>query len=348
MGGHGERARDTMRLLIALICVCVASADRPSCNIHTDCSSCASASDWFPGSSCRWCTVDKQCHGEGSMYNKCLPYENIYDPTKCGATPAPAPAPAPTDGGFSRTVLKELFKLLKITDVDVDRCANSVGRADVHFEYFHQDLAFKNYSLAATDLARGLSALSTSVATCGVTEVQAKIDTFAAAIKWANVSTAGLDKGVKSVVDASDLWPEIAALATAVTSKDSTAVGSSIAQLLAKWSSVTGGCKTPSCSVLDGLLRVVQVVATDIAPCEAALEAPFATLQRAAAQFQAKNYSQSVADFSTGLDGLAEAISADSCGLHSVASTLAKLSPLLANATIKIESSSAVKIIWQL
>merc|ERR1712195_322180 len=345
MGGHGERARDTMRLLIALICVCVASADRPSCNIHTDCSSCASASDWFPGSSCRWCTVDKQCHGEGSMYNKCSTSQNIYDPTKCGSAPAPAPALAPTDGGFSKTVLKELFKLLKITDVDVDSCVNSVGRADVHFEYFRQDLAYKNYSLAATDLARGLSALSTSVATCGVTEVQAKIDTFAAAIKWANVSTAGLDKGVKFVVDASDLWPEIAALATAVTSKDSTAVGSAIGQLLDKWSSVTGGCHTSSCSLLDGLLRVVQVVATDIAPCEAALEAPFATLQQAAAQFQAKNYFQSVADFSAGLDGLAEAISADACGLHSVASTLAKLAPLLANATIKIESSSAVKII---
>merc|ERR1712166_368843 len=341
----GERSA-IMRLLLVFLYVCVASATaRPSCNIHADCSSCTSASAWLPGSSCRWCTVDKTCHDEGSMYNTCLPYENIYDPTKCGATPAPAPAPAPTDGGFSRTVLKELFKLLKITDVDVDSCANSVGRADVHFEYFHQDLAFKNYSLAATDLARGLSALSTSVATCGVTEVQAKIDTFAAAIKWANVSTAGLDKGVKFVVDASDLWPEIAALATAVTSEDSTAVGSSLAQLLEKWSSVTGGCKTPSCSVLDGLLRVVQVVATDIAPCEAALEAPFATLQQAAAQFQATNYSESVAEFSAGLDGLSKAISTDACGLHSVASTLANLSPLLANATIKIESSSAVKII---
>ena len=66
--------------------------------------------------------VDKQCHGEGSMYNKCLPYENIYDPAKCGSAPAPAPAPGPTDGGFSKTVLKELFKLLNITDVDVDSC----------------------------------------------------------------------------------------------------------------------------------------------------------------------------------------------------------------------------------
>jgi len=279
------------------------------------------------------------------MYNTCLPYENIYDPTKCGSTPAPAPAPAPTDGNFSRTVLTELFKLLNITDVDVHSCANSVGRADVHFEYFGQDIVGKNYSMAATDLARGLSALSTSVATCGLTEVQAKIDTLAAAVRWANVSAAGLDKGIKFIVDASDLWPDIAALATAVTAKDPTAVGSSIAQLLRKWSSITGGCSTSSCRVLDGLLRVVQVVATDIAPCQAALETPFATLQHAAAQFQAKNYSESVADFSAGLDGFAKAISIDACGLHSVASTLATLSPLLANATVKIESSSAVKII---
>ena len=59
--------------------------------------------------------------------------------------------------------------------------------------------------MALSDLSRGLSALSTSVSGCGLTEVQAKIDMLAAAIKWANISTAGFDKDVKIIVDASDL-----------------------------------------------------------------------------------------------------------------------------------------------
>merc|ERR1711968_87963 len=148
------------------------SDSRPACNTHTDCTSCTSASSWVPGSNCRWCTVDNLCHEEGSMYNTCTNSQNIYDPDKCGSKPTPAPAPAPTDNGFAVEVLTELFKLLKITDVNASTCANDLGRADVHFRDFGQDLVGRNFSYAAIDLARGRSALSTSVADCGATEVR--------------------------------------------------------------------------------------------------------------------------------------------------------------------------------
>lgn len=279
------------------------------------------------------------------MYNTCTSSQNIYDPDRCPSSPTPTPVPAPSDGGFAVEALTEIFKLLKITDVDANKCVNDLGRADVHFRDFGQDLAGHNYSYAATSLARGLSALSTSVADCGATEVQAKLDSLAAAIRWANISTSGLDKTVKFLVDASDLWKDIDALGTAVVNKQWSSVGSAIGQMLTDWSTVTGGCKnSTACEVLDGLLKVVQVVAEDVAPCEAALDTPIQQLVTAAHLFETKNYTSSLETFATGLDGIAKAISTDACGLARVGSTLAALSPQLANATVKIESSSVVKI----
>ena len=50
---------------------------------------------------------------------------------------------------------------------------------------------------------------------CGcANEVQQKVDAFASAVKWANISTSGFDKDVKALVGAKDMWVDLEALAT--------------------------------------------------------------------------------------------------------------------------------------
>jgi hypothetical protein len=185
------------------------------------------------------------------------------------------------------------------------------------------------------------------VSGCGVTEVQAKIDMLAASIKWANISTAGFDKDVKIIVGASDLWNDLSALAAAITSKDTTAMASAIQKLLTDWTNITGGCAASStaCKFLDGLLRMVQVVAQNVAPCEAAIEPVVVNLTDAMQLFEQKQYTQAVAAVAKGLDELALAISTDACGLKQVGSVLSQVVPKLAAAVVKIENSTAVKII---
>jgi hypothetical protein len=281
------------------------------------------------------------------MYNKCSSGQNAYKPGECGSTPAPVPTPpAPTASSFAEKVVTELFKLLKITDVDPSTCVSDVGGADVLFRDFAQDAAAGNASTAVVDLSKGLSALSSSVAGCGLTEVQAKIDLLAASIRWANISTAGFDKDVKVIVDASDLWNDITALGKAVIAKDTTAVGTAIGNLLTEWTTVTGGCSASNkaCNILDGILKVVQVVATEAAPCEQALSGPVTELESAATLFRAHNYTGAVAAFATALDGVAQAVGTDGCGLHNVASVISSLSPKLAKAVVTVENSTAVRI----
>jgi hypothetical protein len=281
------------------------------------------------------------------MYDTCSSSEVITSASKCPSTPTPSPpAPVPKST-LPEKILAELFKLLKITDVDAATCVNDVGGAEVYLKAFAQDIAGKNFSLALDDLSRGLSSLSTSVADCGVVEVQAKIDMLAASIKWANISTAGFDKDVKIIVDASDLYNDISALAAAVSAEDPANIGTAISKLLSDWTSITGGCgaNSTACKFLDGLLRMVQVVAENVAPCEAAIEPVLTNFTSGFTLFKQKDYTKAVAAIAGGMDDLAKALATDACGLEKVAAVLSEVAPKLASAIVTVENSTAVKIL---
>ena len=66
-----------------------------------------------------------------------------------------------------------------------------------------------------------------------------KVDALALAIKFAK--TSDLDKVVKVVVGASDLWDDIEALAKAASGGSASGIGNAIGKLLDKWTQVTGG-----------------------------------------------------------------------------------------------------------
>ena len=177
------------------------------------------------------------------MYNQCQPKQNVFHTKDCAATLAPAPAPpAPEPSGFALAVVAQLFKLLNVSKSSTD-CVADIGRADVRFRDFAQDVAAKNYSTAVGSLARALSALSSSVSGCGVEDVRAKVDALAASIRWANVSTSGLDHAVAIMVDASDLWDGIASLGAAVRKGDATAVGDAIGARVRFFHKHFGACR---------------------------------------------------------------------------------------------------------
>jgi hypothetical protein len=243
----------------------------------------------------------------------------------------------------------ELLRLLKITDVDAAACVQDVGGAGMYFKRFADDVVKTNYSVAVGDASRGLNALSTSMNGCGVTEVTTKLDALAAAIKWAHVSTAGLDKAVSILVGASDLWQDVEALAAAVHGGGTTAAGQALAALLEDWSSITGGCaasnSTTTCKFMDGFLKTLSVAAEEIAPCEAALAVPIANVTAAAASFRAKDYKLATQQILSGLEGVARAISTDACGLSAIGQAVSKNLPALANAVVTVESATDVKIL---
>ena len=254
----------------------------------------------------------------------------------CAALCAAAAPAAATPAPASEKVLAALFKVLKIDDVDPAACVNDVSGAGKDLRDFATDLSHGNYSEALVALGDGVSSLSTSVSGCGVAEVASKLDALAAAVKWANVS--GLDGAVKVLVGAADLEKDLQALGAAIQSGDSTAVGNALGALLDQWTAVAGGCSSKTCSFVDGILRVVQTVATDYAACDAAIEPAYAQFQAGVAAMHGKNVSGAVQDFASGLDVLAKALADDSCGLAKLADVLSKIAPKLAAAVVKDDS----------
>jgi len=200
---------------------------------------------------------------------------------------------------------------------------------------FADDLKTQNYTEALSSLGEGISSLSTSVSGCGVAEVESKLDGLAAAVKWANITK--LDGIVKLIVGAADLEKDLQTLATAIVSGDSSSIGNALGNILDQWTTITGGCASgaKACNFIDGILRIVQTVAIDYAPCEAAIEPAYLQFQDGVAKMHSQNVTGAVADFAGGLDTLAKALDNDSCGLKNLAAVLSKIAPKLANAIIK-------------
>jgi len=216
------------------------------------------------------------------------------------------------------------------------------------FRDFAGNMKSKQYSGAIRYLYRAITAVSNSITDCGLQQVQTKIDALAASVHWANITriTHPFDKGVQILVGASDLWKDIAAVADAIEEKDASAVGMAMSKLYDNWSSIERSCKdAKACKFIDGLLRVLKVTANDVAPCETALSPAIDALDVGAKAFAAKNYTNALEHFATGLDVIAKATASDACGLKVVADAIGDLSLKLKAAVVKAEGSSAVKII---
>jgi len=316
------------------------------CGHFTDCDSCTSAVSWLPGSKCRWCPKDGGCHDAGDVvWNHCHVWENIKKPQQCGSQPSPPvfppqPEPTPETNDFVDGVLKALFKHLQITDVDTSKCANDVGGAKIFLHYFAQDVDSHQWGSASVHLSRAISSLSTSVADCGIVEVQHKLDTFSKGTRWANITTVA-DKEVKIIVGASDLWRAMMKVASAVRTEQPEGIGKSLGALLDKWSAVTGGCGADAkvCGFLDGLLRVISVTANNEVACKAVLAPAISAFEAGSTDMHDKNYSAAVEQFAAGLDITATAVKSDACGLKHVADALGNLAPILKKAQVSVNAS---------
>lgn len=316
----------------------------PSCTFN-DCYGCAMG--------CNWCPRDKKCHDPGfvNLVDPCWIHgDDIKDEGKCTNQPDPSPEPVPKpagDSSFAKGVMSYVLKKLGITDVDVNTCVQDFGNSEVRFHDFGLDIKSKKYQSSIEELARGISALANSVSDCKVKEVQQKLDALAASVRWANISTGWLDRDIKVVVSASNLWGDLEAVAKAVEDKNFDSIGDTLTTLLNDWTSIEGGCKTDQmvCQVVDGLMKVIAATAKEVTPCEDALKPAISDFIQGGQFFESKDYSNATSKFAAGLDILAKATSTDACGLKEIADTISSLSPKLEAAIVKIESSSEVKIL---
>jgi hypothetical protein len=234
----------------------------------------------------------------------------------------------------AKEVLTALYKVLKITDADPTTCIKDSDSVATNFKNFASFINHKNYSSALVSLNGALSALSTSINGCAVKEVQTKLDAIAAAIKWADVKYA--DEAVQIFIDATDCASHLSQLAVDITKGDSTAIGNDLGNLINDWSAIAGSCTSDACKWVDGILKIMQVVAQDISgTCESNIALTLNEVKFAISLYNQKNYTGFVKQLATAVDTVAVAFGQDSCQLQRVADVLQPLSAKIAAAIVK-------------
>jgi len=244
-----------------------------------------------------------------------------------------------------KVVATLFFKAFGIKDVDVSNCVSNVEGTSTSLKSFSAEVKVRDYKTAVLSLGKAISLLSSSVASCGVKEVNLKLDSLAIALKYPKI-TSGVDKAVSIVIGAGRVEKDVEALAAAWSAGNSVGVANSIGNLLNDWNAVAGGCKAGSkvCPFVNGLLKLFQQTAKNIGPCENSLVAVVSQFEAGASSFSAKNYQAAVTTWAAALDATALVLTQDQCGLGQLGALMGNLSPKLAAAVVTIESSGAVKI----
>lgn len=231
-------------------------------------------------------------------------------------------------------------------DADAAKCVADIDATQINFKDFTQEVESKNITLAVQSLSTGLSALSSSIADCGVVQLTSKLNAVALSVKFAKIEDE-LSDAAKIIVGASDLASDIKALKTAVESGDESAVANALVTLMNDYTQITGGCKADQkgCLFVDGVIQIIKEVSGDISPCESSLSAIVTEFETAVTAFDNKDYASAVATVGKGLDDVSIALQSEVCGLKKIADLISKLSPKLKAAVIKVESSGAVTIV---
>jgi uncharacterized protein YukE len=230
-----------------------------------------------------------------------------------------------------------MFKLLGLPVTDAATCVADVGGASAALRDFAHDFKAHNASLALTELNAFLTSLATSVGGCDVESAATKIDALISALHIANISISKATGAVdKIIIGVSDISNDITALANAVSSDDTGAMGAAIASLINDWNTVSGGCADTdkACKLVEGLLRLTGSVATHWAPCEAALKSTYDDIAEGFNDFHdpTKNNSAAVKAIAKGLDSLAADLGTSACDLQDVAEKISAVAPRLAGA----------------
>ena len=243
-------------------------------------------------------------------------------------------------------VVAALFELLHI-DANPQACVTDGVGVEISLRAFEQELRGGDFPNAMSSLSNAVSYLSTSIQACKVQDVNMKLDALAGAIKFAKISTAGLDRSVNVLIGTSDMGTDIEAIAHSVSAADSQGLADALGKTMSDFFMITGGCSSTdkACNMVNGVLSVFQEVARDFGPCKAAILPIVATFESAASAFESKNYKTAVKGFAGALDKTSQALLTRACGLPRIGNLIAKLSPKLATAVVKVQSNGGVKIV---
>ena len=234
-----------------------------------------------------------------------------------------------------KLIFEELEKL-HVIDANVDSCIDDSVNVDKYFHNLATDVTSKDFSSALTDLNLGLSALSTSINDCNLAGAQAKLDSLAAAIKFANIKV--VDEAIEIFIDATDVADDLSMLAVDVAAEDVAAIATDLSKLLGDWNKFEAKCDTEACQVIESVMKILQISAADASgACFDDISAAVVGIETGFANFKT-NHTSSLETIAKGFDDLSQVLIADTCQITQLGNLLKTFSEKLGQAVIDGDS----------
>lgn len=217
-----------------------------------------------------------------------------------------------------------ILQSLEIISADLSGvCAQGIEAGFAQIETSAKDWQSRNFEAALQDLSSGLDAIANGLSSCQLDALASLVSAEAKLIGLGNVTF--LSQGVQILINGAEVYDDVdQVIADVATGKFGNA-GAALGDLLLKVRGLS--CTSTVCSLLDGLLQQLSIVAQDWGQCSADVSAAEAQFSAAFDQMRSGDFESAVGSFADALDQLSEAIT--DCDVKDLATILSNEAQLL-------------------
>lgn len=213
-------------------------------------------------------------------------------------------------------IISGILQLLEIVVPDLGKCRATLSSGIADIQTGVTQFQNKQYGPAVASIARGLNTLGSGVSACGLPDLANWLQTEAKILGIANITIVG--DVVQILAQGVDVYQDVYQACVDFAAKRYQAFGMDVAVLLGKLSSL--GCKSPACTAVEAILKLLHVVIPDLTACSADLNAGWQDMEVGAAYFKQKQYGLGIQSMATGLTKYGDAVRA--CGVPEVGSLI--------------------------
>eukprot|EP00762_Andalucia_godoyi_P003186 ANDGO_01102.mRNA.1 hypothetical protein len=224
-----------------------------------------------------------------------------------------------------------LLQSLEILSADLSGpCAAGIDAGFTGMENGIQEFSQGSYKQGVADFATGLDNVAKSIQLCNLNALATLLEAEAELIAGADISVIGKD--VQILINGAQVADDFYTIATALEKGDMVAFGRAVGDLLSKLRALS--CKSTVCTLLDGILQVLNIAAQDWGKCSSDLDAAEAKFSVAFSQMKSSQYVQALASMGDAFEQLADGVS--DCDVQDLGTILENEAQLLHLGNVKI------------
>eukprot|EP00708_Paratrimastix_pyriformis_P002054 GAFH01000792.1.p2 GENE.GAFH01000792.1~~GAFH01000792.1.p2 ORF type:complete len:893 (-),score=505.86 GAFH01000792.1:264-2867(-) len=223
--------------------------------------------------------------------------------------------------------------------IDLNMCLTDVDQAIALAQKASTEYQSRQYQKAVFDFADALDITGKALSACQLQGVAQLIEGVAKDLHLANITV--LSQGVQILVNGANIYDDLLTIAKSISSQDYTNFGVAVSDLLMKLQAAS--CNTPTCIIVEGLLKAFGQVLPHMKQCTADIDSAWQQLGTFLYDMQKKNTKDAVVQLSQALYTISNAV--DDCGLPDLGRLISDEAKKLGLADVVVISDQVVKVL---